>query len=110
MTVEHVPPWLRHTFSARHAECRAKDAIAEWIEAEVPDAGRVTNISGRGSSGWASSSRYETDSGMSFFVKQVGRAGMELLMIDAGVYRRCMPVHTSVRPAGRTVAAAGKGP
>lgn len=60
---------------AKHAGCRAKDAIAEWIEAEVPGAGKVTNISGRGSSGWASSSRYETDSGMSFFVKQVGKHG-----------------------------------
>jgi hypothetical protein len=65
---------------AKHTGRRAKDAIAEWIEAEVPDASKVTNISGRGSSGWASSSRYETDSGMSFFVKQVGATRVEMLV------------------------------
>lgn len=50
---------------------RSKDAISEWIQAEVPEAGRVTNRTGMGSSGWASSSRYDTGSAMSFFVKQV---------------------------------------
>lgn len=69
---------------AKHTGRRAKDAIAEWIEAEVPDAGKVTNVSGRGSSGWASSSRYETDSGMSFFIKQVGTTLVEMLISKRG--------------------------
>ena len=34
-------------------------------------AGRVTGHSGMGGSGWATAARYDTDSGMKFFVKQV---------------------------------------
>ena len=33
-------------------------------------AGRVTGRCGMGGSGWATAARYDTDSGMSFFVKQ----------------------------------------
>lgn len=36
-------------------------------------AGRVTGRSGMGGSGWATAARYDTDSGMKFFVKQVPR-------------------------------------
>jgi fructosamine-3-kinase len=72
----------------------AKDAIAEWIEAEVPDAGKVTNISGRGSSGWASSSRYETDSGMSFFVKQAKGRDDSMFKGEALGLRAMYDTHT----------------
>lgn len=59
-----------HAEALQSAEHRSKDAISEWIEANVPEAGKVTGRTGMGSSGWASSSRYDTDSGMAFFVKQ----------------------------------------
>ena len=47
------------------------DAIANWINENIPEAGRVTGTSSMGSSGWASSSVYTTASGQQFFVKQV---------------------------------------
>ena len=49
---------------------RAGDVIADWIEANLPEAGPVTGTTSLGSSDWSSFQRLQTASGQRFFVKQ----------------------------------------
>lgn len=112
-SIRHLPfPWTlpdKHSCKSarRHRAamtlCRAAirgadSKIVEYIENHIPGAGKVTIHQGMGSSGWATSSRFDTDGAMRFFVKQARGSDQGMFQGEALGLQALYDTHTLCIP------------